>query len=392
MLIIPFTGRNIMTKESNNPFKNGYVDCALQLQGVDNISNGYVAGFNHEMLKRFADSMEDTARIFLAEKDSSYYEAILRDSIDILAIPADKYVPAEGLTILPFDDSLVVWVTRNDPAISEYFARWRLKFKGSPEYSSAKLRYFHGFNPYNKKYKRDKSIISPYDDILKEEAGRIGWDWKLMAALIWSESKFRIQEQSPRGAFGLMQMMPHTAGQMELEDMLDPRSSIKAGANLLNRLQKMFQGTAADKEELTKFTLAAYNAGEGRILDCIRFAKEKGIDPSTWDNICSVIPQMSQNADSMDPSDVTYRPFKGFETKAYIKAVLNQYDVFRGETPRYTFTPSETIDSTAVDSLMTLPEDKEDFAGILLSPDSLSRVDPSNEEARNEEEEHDDKE
>ncbi len=84
-------------------------------------------------------------------------------------------------------------------------------------------RFFNGYNPYRKGVRKKAGIISPYDEIIKENAKKIGWDWKLFAALVWSESRFRIQASSPRGAMGLMQMMPRTADRYDIENLLDPR-------------------------------------------------------------------------------------------------------------------------------------------------------------------------
>ena len=119
---------------------------------------------------------------------------------------------------------------------------------------------------------------------------------------------------------------------------------------------------------MTKITLAAYNAGPGRIADCIRLARAQGVDPSTWSNLCSVIPLMSQEADSLAGQDVLYGPFKGKETMAFVKAVLNQYDIFRGLPPRFRMTV-DTLETESGD----FPPD-EDFAEmILMAADSLQR-------------------
>lgn len=260
--------------------------------------------------------------------------------------------------------------------------RWLNNLKGSIEYADMISRFFHGYNPYRKGVKKDPSIISPYDDLIKENAKKIGWDWKMFAALIWSESRFRIQANSQRGALGLMQMMPRTADRYEIEDLLNPKENIEAGAAYISRLQGKFRDTAADGEELVKFTLAAYNAGEGRIYDCINLARSQGVDPGTWENLCMVMPQMSQDS-ILFVEDVRHGKFKGKETMAYVKAVLNQYDIFNGHAPRYKVQPEDTA--------LVMIEETEDVERILLSPDSLGRIDLGDEQTRDQEEKHDDK-
>lgn len=232
--------------------------------------------------------------------------------------------------------------------------------------------------------RKDHAIISPYDDLIKENAKKIGWNWKMFAALIWSESRFRIQARSHRGAVGLMQMMPRTANRYEIENLLDPKENIEAGAAYIAKLQGKFKDTATDNDELVKFTLAAYNAGEGRIYDCIKLARSQGIDTGTWESLCTVLPQMSLDS-ILFVEDVRHGKFKGRETVAYVKAVLNRYDIFNGAEPRYKVQPTDTalviIEET---------EDIDDVERILLSPDSLGRVNFGDEQARDQEENHDD--
>ena len=80
--------------------------------------------------------------------------------------------------------------------------------------------------------------------------------------------------------------LPSTAAKMGYTDLFNPEESIKAGTEYLLLLQNMFRGKAADKNELYKFTLAAYNAGEGRIMDCIRYAESVGADSQLPTSAC----------------------------------------------------------------------------------------------------------
>lgn len=382
LLIIPISERN-SKHHGANPFPSGTIRCCIVPGRFGNLSEGYHSGFHYEALTAFANAFEDTARTFISDNGSAYLDSLLVDSLDILVMPACEYSVTKGLSSAIVSDSAMVWVMRDEPAVASGFAHWLIGWNGSDAQMKAERRFFHGFNPY-RKTGRDKDILSPYDDLLKAYSPSIGWDWRMLAALVWAESKFQIDATSHRGACGLMQMMPRTASRFDVGDQLDPEQNIKAGTALLKRLQDMFAEVSADKEELVKFTLAAYNAGEGRISDCIRFAKANGVDPSEWDNLCSVMEDMDQDPEILAEQDVLYGPFKGFETRAYVKAVLNQYDVFRGVEPRYREEISDTADTAGTDLPFT-----DDFTEILLSPDSLSRVNLRDEHARNQEEQED---
>ena len=378
LLIIPFSDRNRNSEDLKDLFGEGRIRCALMLE--DKLADGYQTGYCYEMLGTLASYLEDSTEIFLADKAGNYLDSLTLGTLDILAVPSSKTPDSEDFMSFPLGDTSVSWVILSDRKRQKEIIRWLNNFKGTNEYASIQERFFHGYNPYRKGVRKDPKIISPYDELIRENAKRIGWDWKMFAALIWSESRFRIQASSPRGALGLMQMMPLTADRYEIENLLDPKENIEAGAAYINRLQGKFRDTAADKDELVKFTLAAYNAGEGRVYDCIKLARSQGIDTGRWESLCSVLPQMSQDSILL-VDDVAHGKFKGKETMAYVKAVLNQYDIFNGKSPRYAVQPSDTA--------LVMIEETEDVERILLSPDSLGRVDLGDEQTRDQEENHD---
>lgn len=379
LLIIPFSELNRNSKGEEDVFGTGPIRFALKLD--EKLYEGYVTGYCYEMAERFAGHLKDSVEIFIADSDADYLDSLRLDSLDILAVPFPKIPDSEEFLSFQLGDVPAAWVIKADKKRQREIIRWLNNFKGTDEYAAVQDRFFKGYNPYRKGVKKVPGIISPYDDLIKRNAKTIGWDWKMFAALIWSESRFRIQARSPKGAVGLMQMMPRTADRYEIEDLLDPKENIEAGAAYIARLQSKFRDTALNNEELVKFTLAAYNAGEGRIYDCINLARSQGVNPSTWDSLCAVLPQMSQDSIKF-VEDVRHGKFKGRETMAYVKAVLNQYDIFNGTMPRYKVQPADTALAPAREAV--------DAGEILLSPDSLSRIDLGDEQARDQEQEHDD--
>ena len=165
------------------------------------------------------------------------------------------------------------------------------------------------------------AVISPYDSLIRVWADTLQWDWKLLAALIHKESRFNAGAVSRAGAQGLMQLRPRTAIHFGCEDPMDPEQNIRAGVKLLQALRGHYKSLAADEKELTKFTLAAYNAGSGHLQDCINHASYLGLDPSYWHNIESVIPLMKE--DSVVALDhVKNGAFYGHETISFVRQVL----------------------------------------------------------------------
>jgi membrane-bound lytic murein transglycosylase F len=120
-------------------------------------------------------------------------------------------------------------------------------------------------------------------------------------------------------------MMPRTAEKYGVTDPLDPEMNIAAGAQLLGNLIKRYYNVGDNMTERYKYALAAYNAGVGRIDDCINLARYLGVDPSYWDNIVArVLPLMSDDGVSLD-GIVKFGPFKGAETSYYVANTISVY-------------------------------------------------------------------
>ncbi|XVJ71872.1 MAG: lytic transglycosylase domain-containing protein [Rhizobacter sp.] len=97
------------------------------------------------------------------------------------------------------------------------------------------------------------------DRLIAVLARHYGVDPHLVRAVVEVESGFNPQARSPKGATGLMQLMPATAARYHKESLYDPVKNIEAGVLYLRDLLKMFGG---DPE----LALAGYNAGEGAVL------------------------------------------------------------------------------------------------------------------------------
>jgi membrane-bound lytic murein transglycosylase F len=197
---------------------------------------------------------------------------------------------------------------------------WLQTYVESEEFKEQKGLFFRPFNPIKRAKKGVRSnIISPYDDLFKKYAKELGWDWRLLAALVYQESKFSISSCSHRGASGLMQVMPKTGSTYNITDLTDPEQNLIAGTSQIKRLQKLYRKANMTKDERIHFILAAYNAGEGRIKDCRSLARAKGLDPNVWANVVKVIPQSK---------------FNGKETIAYVESVMNIYKAICKICPR----------------------------------------------------------
>lgn len=97
------------------------------------------------------------------------------------------------------------------------------------------------------------------DQLIRANANRFGVDPYLVFCVIEHESHFRTRALSPKGAQGLMQLMPGTAVRFGVRNPFDPAQNINGGTQYLKELLKMFGGRI-------DLALASYNAGEGAVL------------------------------------------------------------------------------------------------------------------------------
>ncbi len=107
--------------------------------------------------------------------------------------------------------------------------------------------------------RRTYSKPAGLDNIVQQAAQMHQVDAALVHAVIHAESGFNAHAVSPKGASGLMQLMPATARRYGVQDIFDPKQNVGAGVHYLKDLLKMFDNNP-------RLALAAYNAGENSVL------------------------------------------------------------------------------------------------------------------------------
>lgn len=171
--------------------------------------------------------------------------------------------------------------------------------------------------------------ISVYDKHIKKYSKKINWDWRLIASLIFQESRFNPDIQSWAGAFGLMQLMPATAKRFGASKNSSPEQNIAAGVKFIRWLDNQLKDKVPDDEERVKFILASYNVGLGHVLDARRLAEANGKDPNIWtDNVDFFILNKS-NPEYYNSELVKYGYCRGIETFNYVKEVMARYEMYK---------------------------------------------------------------
>ncbi len=182
-----------------------------------------------------------------------------------------------------------------------------------------------------------RNIIRSYGLTIKEYSRSYGFDWRLTLAIMKAESSFLDSAVSPMGAEGLMQIMPatqvHVAQALNLEDVAEPQNNIRAGIYYLSRLYRLFED--AEESDRLRLTLAAYNAGPGRVFDAQDIARYLNENPTRWAAIRDALPLLSsryytlhqQVWEKQKPRSGVFSNHR--ETISYVEKVMNYYDEYR---------------------------------------------------------------
>lgn len=226
----------------------------------------------------------------------------------------------------------ISWIVRKGAVnLLEETNQWISDNNQTAEFRRLKTKYFR--NPRWVNIALGKPVqyrsISDYDLVIKDLSAKIGWDWRLVAALIYHESKFDADVTSRRGAFGLMQLMPSTASKFGAHKGSTPNEQIAAGIKLLNYLDRRLTPMVPDKNERKKFVLAAYNIGLAHILDARNLAEKYGKDPTVWhDNVEYFLLAKSQPQFYND-TIVKYGKISGKETHRFVLDVMDRYEHYK---------------------------------------------------------------
>ncbi len=318
-------GKKLSGARSADMFAGKDIVCAIDLCDDMYGSHGLETGFNYQLIGRFAMDNRCNVRIVAAGRQENWLDSLKQGRADIVIMHNAETDSAENINLSRSIDEHTVWAVREDAQLKQVNS-WIGHITSNDFYSKSKSSYSGTFNPHRR---AERGVItktvSPYDDIFKSYAKELGWDWRMLAAVVYQESKFSINSRSHRGALGLMQVMPRTAQYYGIEDLLNPEQNIKAGTSHLKRLQRLYSDSGMTPEEKVKFTLAAYNAGEGRIADCRSFAASRQLDNNNWENIVSLIPLMREDA-ILEEESVKLGKFQGHETIAYIDSVMSLYN------------------------------------------------------------------
>ena len=214
---------------------------------------------------------------------------------------------------------------KNNPQLLSKINAYIRKIYRKTFYNVVKNKYFS--NTSRKEKHRESRLIqgsalSPYDSLVKENADKYKFDWRLITSQMYQESRFNPKARSNAGALGLMQVLPKTANELGYQDLTDPKASIAAGVAYLNWTRDRFPESMPVQERLF-FALAAYNAGFGHVRDAQRLARRMGLDDQKWFNNVEKAMLLLQRPEYYKKARFGY--CRGSEPVNYVREINQRY-------------------------------------------------------------------
>jgi membrane-bound lytic murein transglycosylase F len=294
-----------------------------------------------ERLRNLSDEIGDTIYIVeLPDEAEQIISLVAEGAIDYtvcdenVALVNQTYFPnIDVATAISFPQYIAWAVQKGATSLKREIDSWLTEFRKTTKYAVIYNKYFRNVRSQkmitSDYFSLASGKISAYDQAIKKYSDQIGWDWRLLAAMIYQESRFDPNAQSWAGAFGLMQLMPNTAKRFGVERNSPPDQHIRAGAEFIQWLNDRFKDKIPDEQERIKFILASYNIGYGHIFDAMNLAEKYGKDPKIWDkNVDEFLMMKSNPKYYMDPV-VKYGYCRGIETYNFVSEVLERFTDYK---------------------------------------------------------------
>jgi membrane-bound lytic murein transglycosylase F len=238
---------------------------------------------------------------------------------------------------ISFPQRLSWMVDKENATLAKALDSWFATSLKTVEYATLSKRYFE-------QSKRawvlpipqiTKGRISPYDDLFKKYARELDFDWRLLAALAFIESRFDPTQISWAGAKGLMQLMPRTAASVGIygKEIYDPETNIRGAVKSIRILKRLYSSIPNDTERM-KFIIGAYNSGIGHIMDAQALAQKHGKSKVLWENNVSTYLILKNRSEFYNDNVCHSGYLRVEETCLYVKKVMFTYQFYVSKTKK----------------------------------------------------------
>ena len=308
------------------------------------IGNDTIVVRKGTVYKAQLQGIKDSLGLAFTIKETGYHEETLIDQVEegqiswtvaertigqINATYYENVFVSLGIT----KEAPVAWALRNSsPELAKEVNIW-LTEKKKRFMPDLYKRYF--LNVKNQQYFNSSDYsslggkrISAYDELIEKNAETLGWDWRLLAALVYKESRFDTTAISYAGARGLLQLMPVTLERFGVTNPNDPEESLQGGVRYLKYLDKFWLERIPETNERIKFILASYNIGQGHVEDAWRLTLKYGKNTQRWQEVSVFLSLKSDPIYYRDPV-VKSGYAKGQTAVNYVRDVLSLFDSYK---------------------------------------------------------------
>jgi membrane-bound lytic murein transglycosylase MltF len=187
----------------------------------------------------------------------------------------------------------IAWAFRkNSPQLAAVVNEFAAKHGKGSAFGNAKFKEYLR----NTQYVKGASSTEEFRKLLRtiqifqKYAKQYDFDWLMLAAQGYQESRLDQGVKSRVGAVGVMQVMPATGKELEVGDIREIEPNIHAGAKYLRAMmERYFSGAQLDGLNRQLFAFASYNAGPARIAKLRKEAEAQGLDPNVWFNNVEIV-------------------------------------------------------------------------------------------------------
>lgn len=176
-----------------------------------------------------------------------------------------------------------------------------------------------------------RSLLPTYRSLFQQAQERTGIDWRLIAAIAYQESHWDPLATSPTNVRGMMMLTEETAQRFKVNDRLDAKQSIFAGAQYLVELKKNLPARIAEPDR-TWIALSAYNIGYGHLEGGRILTQKRKLNPDSWTDLKKALPLLAKPEYA---ATLKHGGARGGEAVIFVENVRAYYDILLRFEPLY---------------------------------------------------------
>jgi membrane-bound lytic murein transglycosylase F len=210
---------------------------------------------------------------------------------------------------------------------------WLQEYKSSRQLRRTYLAYFDNQRIVSflksDYFSENGNRLSPFDDVIRNQARLIFWDWRLLASVIYEESNFRQGQVSSQNASGLMQLMPDIAARYGVDSGSGIAHQIAAGVRYFKYLDSQLPSEIEDPRERIYFLLASYNVGLGRVLSAREKADQYGVNINKWNGHVDYYLLRRSKRDTIAVRDTIDSYPVDYKLEGYVDNIITRFYHYR---------------------------------------------------------------